>query len=140
MDEVRGRIVAAYEAINSGDVEKLREFFTADMVWHQPGNNIFSGDYIGLEQMISVVKRVRTAGEGRFRWDVTDILVGESHAAAIVETRSLRSDKTLREIHLFRIDATGLAAEAWSYSADQSKSDRGLLAGAFALVQDMPEA
>ena len=27
----------------------------------------------------------------------------------------------------------------WSYSADQSKSDRGLLAGTFAMVQDMPE-
>lgn len=140
MQEVRNKIAAAYDAINSGEVETLRSFFTSDMVWHQPGNNIFSGDYIGLEQMISVVKRVRAASEGRFRWDVADIMTGQSYAAAIVETRSLRSDRTLREIHLFRIDDSGLAAEAWSYSADQSKSDRGLLAGAFAMVQDMPDA
>ena len=139
MDEVKTKIAAAYEAINSGDVSTVRDFFASDMVWHQPGANPFSGDYLGLDQMIAVVKRVRAASEGRFSWDVVDILVGDSHAAAIVETRSMRSDKSLREIHLFRVGDDGLCVEAWSYSADQSKSDKGLLAGAFAMVQDMPE-
>lgn len=79
MEAIRGNIEAAYEAINSGDVDRLRDFFAPDMLWHQPGTDPFSGEYLGLEQMLAVVKRERAASEGRFSWNVTDILVGDAH-------------------------------------------------------------
>ena len=39
------------EALGKGEVPKAFSFFSADVQWHQPGNNKFSGTKNGLEEL-----------------------------------------------------------------------------------------
>lgn len=135
---VRETMRKVYDALNRGEVEEIREAFSPTAKWNQPGRNPFSGTYVGVDKVLDVVKRVHAASEGRFIWDLVDTLVGDEYCAAIVDTRNTRTDETLREVHVFRLGQDGLVEEAWSYSADQASSDKGLFAGVISLVEDAP--
>ena len=42
-----------YEAFGKGDMDTIRELFDPNIVWHAPGRNPMSGDYRGVDEVLT---------------------------------------------------------------------------------------
>lgn len=50
-------IIATYfKAIQTGDLAKLGALVAADVIWHQPGDNQFSGTHTGAEAVFAMMR------------------------------------------------------------------------------------
>ena len=70
-------IIATYfKAIQTGDLAKLGALVAADVIWHQPGDNQFSGTHTGAEAVFAMIGSMMEASAGTFKIDlVKDIMV-----------------------------------------------------------------
>lgn len=65
------QVAAAYfDALAGGDVPTAMGMFAADAVWHQPGNNRFSGEHLGLHGIGALLGGMMEASEGTFQLTV----------------------------------------------------------------------
>ena len=122
MSEQTPAAVAAtyFDALGSGDVPTAMAQLSADVTWHQPGANRFSGDHRGLEGVGALLGGMMEASEGSFQLAVTGPAMVNGELVAVPVRFSGRTDAgsmdmagvdllTVREgriveIHLFSED------------------------------------
>jgi ketosteroid isomerase-like protein len=51
-------VLKAYEALGSGEVERIKEYWDEEMVWQVPGHNRLSGWYYGRDAFLSFMGKV----------------------------------------------------------------------------------
>ena len=114
-----------YEAFQTGNLDLLRdELFAPDIAWHNPGRNILSGDYKGVEAVIAMfVKQFEETG-GTFAVELHDVLGSEDHAVALGTATAERNGKSLSEpyAHVCHFEGDKLT-EAWIMQFDPYKGD-----------------
>jgi ketosteroid isomerase-like protein len=119
-----------YNAFVAGDMEWLNTHFDDTLVWHDPGNNVLSGDYHGREEVLAhLAKSVQVALP---EFDIHDVVANDDHAVALVSLRSTRSDNNEtyegRYVHIFHVSGERVL-ESWIFNEDQAAVD-AFLAGA----------
>ncbi len=117
-------LVERYHAAQSdfyggGEIEPIVDLLAEDVVWHVPGDTAISGHYVGREEVLHYFAERREHAGGRFRIRVRDVLVSDSHAAALADGSVRRAGRTLEwdTIGLYRI-ADGRIAECWLVPRD----------------------
>jgi ketosteroid isomerase-like protein len=71
------RVRAAYDAMGSGDRDRMLEFWHPDVRWETPGHHPFSGWHEGLDAFLAFNAIVAEASAGTFQAEIYAILVND---------------------------------------------------------------
>jgi ketosteroid isomerase-like protein len=125
--ERNARIVReGYEAFGSGDLAKVQEMFSPDVVWHTPEHHgVLSGDHKGWDEVAGFFMKTMELSEGTFRIEVLDLTSSDEHVAAYVHVTANGRGRILDDspIHLFRLGEDGIVQEITQYALNQSNVD-----------------
>jgi hypothetical protein len=79
---VKEKVIRAfYDARARHDHEALRPLVTEDVVFHEPGAESYSGDYVGPDALIRHLDRLLEQTEGTFTLEPTAIIETDEYAA-----------------------------------------------------------
>lgn len=116
-----------YEAFAGRDFAAVAELFSDDVVWHNHGSNLISGDHVGKDAVFRMFARLLEMTEGTGgRFEMHDIVANDEHAVALLRTNSSwpTTGKRLnvKEIHVCHVH-DGKISEVWVFSEDQRIND-----------------
>jgi uncharacterized protein len=104
-----------YEAFIAGDMVWLNEHLHENVVWHNPGHNLLSGDYEGREAVLGFFARTVQIALPEF--DMHDVVASDDHVVALTATTWRRNDNNETfEDHVgqvFHLDG-GKVLEVWT--------------------------
>ena len=60
-------VIKAYDALATGNIDRVREYWDQDMVWQVPGHNRLSGWYTGLDKFLAFMGEVGRLSGNSFR-------------------------------------------------------------------------
>src|SRR6187455_446356 len=115
----------AYAALQGGDMDELEQCFARDAVWHEPGDNIYSGDRIGWPQIRDeMLALLGPLCRGAFRAELVDIAVGREYVVAVHRGQGEHNGRILDSLsfQVARIGG-GQIQEVWSTYANQAEVD-----------------
>lgn len=72
-----------FEALSRGDVPTLMNQFAQDVVWHQPGENRFSGIHRGVDSVGALIGGMMRLSDGSFALEVTGPLMANGDLVAV---------------------------------------------------------
>ncbi len=120
------RIREGYDAFARLDLPALAELFDEDVIWHNPGDNMISGDYRGRDAVFAMFGRTLQLNQGTGSFDVHDVIANETHAVSLLRADVSRPDAgkhlSVKEIHVFHL-RDGKISEAWVFSENQRLND-----------------
>ena len=114
----------AYAALATGDMDELEQCFARDAVWHEPGNNVYSGDWVGWPEIRELLAILQPLSRGAFRAELLDIAVGQDYVLAVHRGQGEHNGRVLDSISFVvcRV-AGGRIQEVWSNYAVQAEVD-----------------
>ena len=115
----------AYAALERGDMDELEHCFARDAVWHEPGDNIYSGDRVGWPQIRDeMLALLGPLSRGAFRADLMDIAVGKEYVVAVHRGQGEHNGRILDSLsfQVLRV-VRGRIHEVWSNYANQAEVD-----------------
>src|SRR3989304_193111 len=77
-------IRAGYQAFAAGDMGKVGELFSPDIVWHAPGSNPLSGDQVGAEAVFANFGKLFELTAGTFGQEIHDVVANADHVVVLV--------------------------------------------------------
>jgi ketosteroid isomerase-like protein len=118
------RVKSGYDAFSKGDLDALRELFTEDVVWHVPGDNQISGDYVGQDATFGYFGKLMELSDGTFKANLHEILASDGHAVGLHRDTAQRNGKSLDtdEALIFHM-RNGKVYEAWEAYPDHGAFD-----------------
>lgn len=85
-----------YEAFSRGDMETLSGLMTGDVTQHVPGNSSMSGDFKGLDAVLSYYGQIATETGGTFRIELQHVFAdGRGHVMSVHHITAERGGKKL---------------------------------------------
>ncbi|HLX34077.1 MAG TPA: nuclear transport factor 2 family protein [Candidatus Limnocylindrales bacterium] len=119
------RFHAAHEAFERGDHEAMRAWFADDFVWHEPGRNVLTGEYVGADAVFGLFDRIATMTDGRFETRLHDALANGRHLVAIYDLTVSRGKRrlTMSRVNLYDVLPDGRVTQRWGYVGDQTAFD-----------------
>jgi ketosteroid isomerase-like protein len=112
-------------AVQTGDQAALASLIAPDIVWHQPGQNRFSGTHRGLPAVVNMIGSMMEASGGTFAITrAVRFMVNGDWVAIEIEFTGQRDGMKLAQpgIDLLRIE-NGQVVEARLFSSDQDAED-----------------
>ena len=111
----------AYDAFNKGDMDFLRnEVFDPNIVGHFPGKNSLSGDYKGVDEVLSAFQQLFERTGGTFSSQAHAILGDDEHVTVLSKASGEKDGKSYAgdtiEVYHF---AGGKMTEFWTIDVDQ---------------------
>lgn len=92
-----------FNAFAVGDLEQLRDLFTDDVVFHEPGDHSLAGDFVGIEAVLGFFRSLGSVGNGTLRVvDLIDVVVGEHRAVSLMNTEAI-NDGVLYEAQVAEV-------------------------------------
>jgi ketosteroid isomerase-like protein len=99
----------AYQALASGDLEQIRQYWDEGMVWQVPGHNRLSGWYEGLDAFLAFMGEVGRLSDRSFNMEpiAGQVVVTGEYSADLTRNRGNRDgtpDKTMdiEVVHVLR--------------------------------------
>jgi ketosteroid isomerase-like protein len=114
-----------FAAFATDDYEPIvRECLAHDVEWHVAGNNPLAGDFIGVDAVLSAMRRYSEHSRRTLQLDTRSVFADEHHAVAVHWATAQREGITYQahEIDVFHL-SSGLITEFWSFSEDQDATD-----------------
>ena len=114
------------KAVQTGDQATLSSIISPDVVWHQPGNNQFSGTHRGMAAVGPMLGKMMAASNGTFTISRADHCMANGDWVAItLEFVGEANGIQLKQpgVDLIRIDG-GKIVEVRLFSSDQAQEDR----------------
>ncbi len=113
-----------YAAFAAGQLDRVNELFTDDIVWHSPGHSQISGDFHGKDEVLGQFGKVFELTGGTFALEIHDVLANDEHAVAMVRATGQIGDRRLDDntVQVFHI-RDGRVTESWIYPSDAEASD-----------------
>ena len=114
-----------FDALAAKDFATVASMFTEDVVWHQPGNNQFSGIHRGAAAVGGLLGAMTATSEATFELAPTgDPLVNNTLVAVPVHFSGNREDAKMSQngLDLLRIEGDRVA-EVWLFSSDPKSED-----------------
>lgn len=84
-----------FAAFNAGDMVALSEVIAKDAVQHMPGNNRFSGDHKGLDEILTMYGEIAKLTDGDFRAELEEVYANDHRAVAIYRAQGSRGSRRL---------------------------------------------
>jgi ketosteroid isomerase-like protein len=116
-----------YEAFIAGDMVWLNEHLHENVVWHNPGHNLLSGDYRGRENVLGFFARTVQIALPEF--DMHDVVASDDHVVVLTTTTWRRNDNNETfEDHVgqvFHVDG-GKVLEVWTMAENLAGLDQFL--------------
>jgi uncharacterized protein len=116
VDENERVIRELYDARARRDWNAVRRLLADEIVWHEPGQEDYSGDYRGREDVVDLLEKLVAVTEGTFQLVPEAFLNSVEHSAVLVrwwaERQGRRSEGN--ELAVYRL-RDGEVAEAWFY-------------------------
>lgn len=112
-------------AMAAGDEAALKALFSADAVWHQPGNNPLSGDHVGPAAIWAHLGNFMKISGGTFALEMESVVEAGPMVAATVRFSAQRvgmRDLDQHGVDVFRV-ADDQIVEVWLMSEDQDAED-----------------
>lgn len=119
-------VAASYfGALSSGDVPAAMALLSADVVWHQPGKNRFSGDHSGIDGVGALLGGMMEVSTGTFQLAVTGPSMVNGHMVAVpVRFTGTRADQSMDMAGIDLLTITeGKITEVHLFSEDGSAED-----------------
>ena len=115
----------AYTALESGHMDELEQCFARDAVWHEPGDNIYSGDRVGWPQIRDeVLALLGPLSRGAFRAELVDVVVGQEYVVAVHRGQGEHDGRILDSLSFQVVRVVqGRIQEVWSTYANQAEVD-----------------
>ncbi|WP_272642927.1 nuclear transport factor 2 family protein [Marinomonas mediterranea] len=113
------------KAVQFGDQATLGSIISPDVVWHQPGDNQFSGIHRGMAAVGPMLGKMMEVSKGTFAITRADHYMANGDWVAItVEFAGEANDIKLKQpgVDLIRIEG-GKIVEVWLYSSNQAQED-----------------
>ena len=113
-----------FQAVQIGDMAALGDLLDADIVWHQPGANRFSGDHKGQGAVFRCLGSMMEASQGTFTDKIHTLMGNGDLVAATIHFTGRHDDASMSMdgVDLLRID-NGKITEMWLFSADPAAED-----------------
>jgi len=115
-----------YEAFGAGDMETLKSLMADDVVHEIPGNNRFTGEHKGRDELMTLYSELFRVSGGTYRADLVSIeergdnqVVATHHGTAEREGRRLDSNETLT----FTIDGGKITRIQSSFSPEDEAAE-----------------
>jgi uncharacterized protein len=110
---------AAYAAFERGDMDAMREYFDADIVWHVPGRAGLAGEYKGVAQIVEALSSLAGLTGGTLRLEVHDVLASDDHVVGLISEHAERNGRSLDDnfaqvLHV----RNGKVTEVWNLYSD----------------------
>ena len=115
-----------FEALDRGDIPTVMAQFADDVVWNQPGANIFSGVQRGPDGVGALIGGMMTVSEGTFKLGVTGpAMVNGDFVAVPVRFTGARADASMdmAGVDLLAV-RDGKIVEVHLFSEDGAAEDR----------------
>jgi uncharacterized protein len=114
----------AYEAFQTGDMQRMAGYLDERVVWHVPGRSPVAGDKLGRDSTLSFFGELAARSQGTMRVELERVLANDGYAVAQHRTTAQRGDTTYRapEMIAFRAENDTIN-EAWVYCFDQHGFD-----------------
>jgi ketosteroid isomerase-like protein len=112
-------------AVQTGDQETLGTIMAPDIIWHQPGNNRFSGTQHGAAAVVNMIGGMMAVSGGTFRITRANRYMENGGWVTVeLEFEAEREGARLSQpgIDLLRIE-NGRIVEARLFSSDQAEED-----------------
>jgi ketosteroid isomerase-like protein len=86
-------VLQAYAALASGDMERIKQYWDADMVWQVPGHNRLSGWYYGRDEFLGFMGKVGELSGRSFRMDSVagQVIVTGEYSCDLTRNRGHRA-------------------------------------------------
>lgn len=113
------------KAAQTGDQATLGRIISPDVVWHQPGNNPFSGTHHGMAAVGPMLGKMMEVSKGTFTITHADHFMANGDWVAItLEFAGQSNGITLKQpgVDLIRIEG-GKIVEVRLFSSDQMQED-----------------
>jgi ketosteroid isomerase-like protein len=81
----------AYEALGSGDADRIAEYWAEDMVWIVPGHNPLSGVYNGRDAFIGFMGEVGKLSNNSFSMTAVAVMVSDEYSADVTHNVGYRA-------------------------------------------------
>lgn len=86
------RVERAYEALMTGDPDRIAAYWAEDMVWLVPGHNRLSGWYHGRDAFIGFMGEVGALSGGSFNMSrTTPVMIGDDWSADVTRNVGYRA-------------------------------------------------
>jgi pSer/pThr/pTyr-binding forkhead associated (FHA) protein/ketosteroid isomerase-like protein len=87
-------VLAAYDALASGDINRIQEYWDETMVWQVPGHNELSGWYLNRDEFLAFMGRVGELSGGSFKMEpiAGQVLVTGEYSVDLTRNRGNRAD------------------------------------------------
>jgi uncharacterized protein len=116
MDSKERLIRAFYAARARRDWAAVRELLAADVIWHEAGDQDYSGDHCGNDEVTALLRRLVEVTEGSFALEPLDLIATAEHVAINVRWSAERSGTRVEgnDLAVYRIAGEKIAA-AWFF-------------------------
>jgi ketosteroid isomerase-like protein len=113
------------EAFNAGDRETFASTVHDDVTWHAPGNNRFSGDFVGKAAALDRFREQMEAGVKLGFSDLHDVVANDDHVVALltVTVTGPGGEASGRSVFVMHM-RDGKLAEFWAMNDNQAEFDR----------------
>ena len=124
MDAKEQAIRAFYAARTRRDWDAVGRLLDEEVGYHEPGEEDHSGDFLGRDEVVGLLKKLVAVTEGTFQLEPEAFLNLTDHSAVVVrwwaERQGRRSDG--RELAIFYF-TQGKIAEVWFYNEPGDAAD-----------------
>ena len=90
----------AYDALASGDREKIRKYWADDMIWLVPGHNPLSGLKRGLDGFLGFMQEVGRLSGNSFYMEREAIMTSENASADVTHNVGNRAGDVNRKLDI----------------------------------------
>jgi uncharacterized protein len=114
LDPKEEAIRALYAARRDREHARVRPLLDDDVVWHEPGDEDYSGDYRGADEVLSLLDRLLEVTEGTFVLEPVEYLSTADHVAVKISWAAERDGRRVQgeELAVYRFRG-GKVAEVW---------------------------
>ena len=114
-----------FESLAIGDIPTLFGLFSENVVWHQPGNNKFSGVKKGVEAISQMIVGMMELSNGTLKVEkAANFMENENLVVTPIIFSATKGDSSIKMsgIDIFKIEKDKIV-EVWLFSDDQIEED-----------------
>lgn len=84
-------VASAYNALASGDLERIKEYWAEDMNWLVPGHNPLSGWYHGRDAFLGFMENVGKLSNFSFNMTSIAVMISDEYSADVTHNVGYRA-------------------------------------------------
>ncbi len=121
----------AFAAFARGDLDTVRESFTADAVWTNGGSSTIAGTFRGWDEIVGMFGALMEATGSTFRNEVINVVADDTTAVTIYDATSTVGgvEATERFVLIEEVTPEGKVCSTRSLAYDQASADAHMARG-----------